>query len=124
MGEVTYETGKTIIKQGDPGDIFYVLVSGTCNVVIQNSSGDESVVAQLGPNDFFGERALLTSEPRAATIIAMTNVSLLEVCLSFLAYFFCLSHILCRLYLLSPSACRLVVADSKRCWDSSQPSSK
>jgi CRP-like cAMP-binding protein len=92
MSEVNYDTGKTIIKQGDPGDIFYVLVSGTCNVVIQNSSGEENVVAQLGPNDFFGERALLTSEPRAATIIAVTDVAVLEVCSLSPLLSLCLCH--------------------------------
>jgi cAMP-dependent protein kinase regulator len=79
MSEVQYETGNTIIKQGDPGETFYVIVSGTCSVTIEDASGEVKEVAKLGSHSFFGERALLTSEPRAATITALTDVSLLQV---------------------------------------------
>jgi cAMP-dependent protein kinase regulator len=80
MSEVQYQTGDMIIKQGDPGETFYVIVSGTCSVTIQDAaSGEVKEVAKLGSHSFFGERALLTSEPRAATITALSEVSLLQV---------------------------------------------
>lgn len=79
MSEVQYAAGDLIIKQGDPGETFYVIVNGNCSVTIEDSSGEVKEVAKLGADAFFGERALLTSEPRAATITALTDISLLQV---------------------------------------------
>jgi cAMP-dependent protein kinase regulator len=79
MSESYYRAGDDIIQQGEPGETFYVIVNGRCSVLIRTTSGEEKEVAILGSNDFFGERALLNSEPRAATVRALTDVEVLQV---------------------------------------------
>mmetsp|Transcript_18003 Transcript_18003/g.58771 ORF Transcript_18003/g.58771 Transcript_18003/m.58771 type:complete len:960 (-) Transcript_18003:2139-5018(-) len=66
-----YTDGEVIISQGDIGDMFYLLARGQVVVRKKDSSGAEKEVAKLGPGAYFGERALLNDEPRAATVIAL-----------------------------------------------------
>lgn len=57
-----------VIKQGDPGDNFYVIESGSFAVIIDGEERD-----RLGPGQTFGELALMYNCPRAATIKALTE---------------------------------------------------
>ena len=68
LTEVHFEAGDTIIQQGAPGDTFYVLVAGAAVCTIADGSGGEVEVMRLAPFDYFGERALLSGEPRAASV--------------------------------------------------------
>jgi MFS family permease len=63
--------GTTIVREGDEGDLFYVISSGTVQVV---QGGRD--VATLQPGDYFGEIALLRNLPRVATCRAITDVEL------------------------------------------------
>ena len=69
-----YEKGSTIIKQGDPGDSFYILRDGNVRVILEKSGAAFATVAELGPGEGFGEMALLTSLPRSATVVATAGV--------------------------------------------------
>jgi MFS family permease len=71
---VTAETGEAIIREGDRGDTFYVLVEGAAEV-----TRDGELVAERGPGDYFGEIALLRDVPRTATVTATTPVALLAL---------------------------------------------
>jgi CRP/FNR family cyclic AMP-dependent transcriptional regulator len=66
--------GREIIRQGDPGDEFYVVVHGTVGV-----ERDGAAVAQLDPGDYFGELALFDPAPRNATVKATADASLLRL---------------------------------------------
>jgi len=67
-----YEAGEPILKQGEPvteGSKFYLIRRGRVRIDRDAGFGSKTVAA-LGPQDFFGDRALVTSEPRNATVIA------------------------------------------------------
>nr|QHW16306.1 cAMP-dependent protein kinase regulatory subunit BCY1 [Aureobasidium melanogenum] len=63
--------GSTIIRQGDVGDHFYMLESGTAAVY---KSGTEEPLKSYNKGDYFGELALLDDKPRAASVVAETDV--------------------------------------------------
>lgn len=64
--------GCKLIKQGDPGDNFYVVEHGEFDIFVRKGE-QETKVATCGPGTSFGELALMYNSPRAATVIATTN---------------------------------------------------
>mmetsp|Transcript_25853 Transcript_25853/g.40183 ORF Transcript_25853/g.40183 Transcript_25853/m.40183 type:complete len:794 (-) Transcript_25853:80-2461(-) len=80
LATLNFNEGEKIINKGDVGEVFYVVKEGRVKVH-DIGFGDSQYVDQiLGPGDFFGERALLTGEPRAADITA--EVASVCLCLS------------------------------------------
>jgi predicted MFS family arabinose efflux permease len=65
------QAGDTIVLQGDPGDLFYVVVRGLVDVIASGRA-----VGTLRPGDFFGEIALLRDVERTASCVARTTVEL------------------------------------------------
>ena len=59
LQEEQYEFGDLIVRQGDPADAFYILVSGRARVVKSDQNGNEIALAALKPGDSFGEAALV-----------------------------------------------------------------
>lgn len=58
-----------VIRQGDPGELFYLIRSGKVDVVVEDAKGKRTV-AELAEGDYFGEAALIHDEPRNATILS------------------------------------------------------
>jgi CRP/FNR family cyclic AMP-dependent transcriptional regulator len=74
-----YHRHDVIVRQGEPGDFFYVIVSGSVKLLLTSSEGEVVVLTTLGPTDTFGELALLDGGPRSATAEALTDCDLLGV---------------------------------------------
>jgi putative ABC transport system ATP-binding protein len=75
MAKERYPAGKTVIQQGDVGDKFYIIRAGTADVLIEDG-GASRWVRTLHEGDYFGEAALITGNPRSATVTAKEDVVL------------------------------------------------
>ena len=64
--------GAVVCRKGETGDQMFFIVEGRVSVAIPNP-------VELGPGSFFGEMALISGEPRTATVSAATAVSLLSL---------------------------------------------
>jgi CRP-like cAMP-binding protein len=69
-----YNDGEYIIRQGDEGEVFYMIYKGTVICTRNEEDGHERELIRLGPGEFFGERALQKKEKRAANCIACGDV--------------------------------------------------
>ena len=68
--EHIYKQGDYVISQGEEGDIFYLIETGTAQATLNAPDGSEpKAVKDYTSGDYFGERALLLSERRAANIV-------------------------------------------------------
>lgn len=74
-----YAQGERIFEQGEPGDEFHILKSGRVRVSARNPQGEVFLSKELLPGNFFGEMALLTGEPRSATVEAIVDSELLTL---------------------------------------------
>jgi len=72
--EIDLHEGKEMTREGTPGREFFVLLDGTADV-----KKNRRRVNTLGPGDFFGEIALVSREPRTATVIATSPVRALVI---------------------------------------------
>lgn len=71
-----FEPGTVIMREGDPGDAAYMIVSGKCRAY-RNVDNQEETLAIMEPGEVFGEMALLLEEPRAASVVAVDRVVVL-----------------------------------------------
>ena len=74
LTRVELPSGTVVIREGEAGDRFYVIVAGQLEVDVR---GHE--VRRMGPRDGFGEIALLRDLPRTATVVAVEDVTLLAI---------------------------------------------
>jgi CRP-like cAMP-binding protein len=71
--------GALVIREGEPGNAFFFVASGQLSVFATDGLGRRTELAQLGENAVFGEMALLSAQPRSATVVCLSEVDLLEV---------------------------------------------
>jgi len=74
LESVTYNDSEVIIKQGDVGENFYLIESGEAAVLQEDDEGITREISTLHKGEYFGELALLTDKPRAATIRAKGRI--------------------------------------------------
>lgn len=67
--------GAAVVREGEPGDSFYILVEGQAKVVHANGR----VMNRLRPGDSFGEISLLDGGARTASVVGETPLTLLEL---------------------------------------------
>ncbi|CCO24475.1 Crp/Fnr family transcriptional regulator [Maridesulfovibrio hydrothermalis] len=72
----TFYKGDVIFREGDKGNVAYMIQSGTVNIV-KNIKGKQNVLATLGAGELFGEMAIITKSERVAGAEAASECSLL-----------------------------------------------
>jgi CRP-like cAMP-binding protein len=70
-------TDEVLFREGDPGDALYVIVEG--EVAVLSEGPPQVEMARLGPGAFMGEVALMTDQPRSATVTATEDAELLRI---------------------------------------------
>ena len=77
--EQYYLDGEVMARQGDPGDEMYIIVTG--EVLVTTDAGSRSGVqlAHRGPGEYVGEMALISQEPRMASLVAHGDVRVLHI---------------------------------------------
>ncbi|HLB62484.1 MAG TPA: cyclic nucleotide-binding domain-containing protein [Actinomycetota bacterium] len=73
--EAIYMEGHAVVREGQPGDSFFVLLAGQARVV--GKSG--RLIARLLPGDFFGEISLLDGGARIASVVSETPLTTLMI---------------------------------------------
>ena len=77
--EVTYLSGETIMREGDPGGELYLLLEGTVKAWKNHGTPRASCLNTISAISYFGEMAILDDNPRSATVIAEGNAHLLSL---------------------------------------------
>src|SRR5690349_8659867 len=75
LEERLIQPGEVVFRQGEPGDGLYLIRAGSAGVSLTDRAGSR-VVAVLEAPAYFGEMALLSDEPRSASIVAFTPLAL------------------------------------------------
>lgn len=75
----SFSAGDVIVKQGDPGDKFFVVEMGKCEARRARPGEAEVKVMDYKAGDYFGELALLRNEPRAASVLASSDCRVLSL---------------------------------------------
>ena len=71
----TFKKGDYIIKEGEMGDVFYILEEGSCEATKTLEPGKpDTVIKEYSVGDYFGERALIKGEPRFCNIEVVSDV--------------------------------------------------
>ena len=74
-----YRKNNLIIFEEDEGRTLYIIRSGRVKISRVNTSGEEVILAILGPSDFFGELSIIDAGPRSATVTSLEEVELLSL---------------------------------------------
>ncbi|MCB0200094.1 MAG: cyclic nucleotide-binding domain-containing protein [Anaerolineae bacterium] len=78
MHSQRFGPGQEIVREGEVGDLFYVVETGRVQVFL-GARGTERVLRQSGPGEYFGEIALLAAAPRTASVRALEETTLLAL---------------------------------------------
>lgn len=77
VNQVHFEQGDYVIRQGDVGDLFFIIVSGEVEVIREMPNGQQVQLAKLGKGEFFGESALISGRRRNASVRAASPLDLM-----------------------------------------------
>jgi CRP-like cAMP-binding protein len=73
------DAGSTVVRRGEAGTEAYFILDGWAVAGVEDKRGKVASLSSMGPGDFFGEIAALTSTPRTADVVAESALTLLQV---------------------------------------------
>jgi CRP/FNR family transcriptional regulator len=76
--EQWHPAGGIICRQGEEGNVMFVIVSGKVQIV-SGTDAKEQILAERGPGDFIGEMAIIDPAPRSAGMIAHSETRVLAI---------------------------------------------
>jgi len=80
LTEVSFKDGEYVVTQGETSSTFYIIADGKVRCTKSDKpGGPETELMELGKGQYFGERALLKNEPRAANVIAVGRLKCLYI---------------------------------------------
>ncbi len=71
--------GAVLMQQGEPGDSMYLVAVGRLRVAMTRDDGTQTIVAEVGRGEVVGELAVMTDEPRSATVTALRDSQVLRL---------------------------------------------
>jgi hypothetical protein len=75
--EQDYPKDAVVVKEGEPGDTMFLIVSGDVSVIRNFGTESETLITKITEDDYFGEMALFEDKPRSATVKTNTDAKLL-----------------------------------------------
>jgi CRP-like cAMP-binding protein len=73
------DAGDVVLRQGEPGNSIYLVAGGELRVFVQLEGGGRRELARVHENSLVGEMALVTSQPRAATVAVVREAAVIEL---------------------------------------------
>jgi serine/threonine-protein kinase len=70
----TFAAGELVLREGEPGEAAYMIVEGTCRA-FKTVEGREIELRLMGPGEVFGETAILSAQPRSASVQAIDELT-------------------------------------------------
>jgi len=77
--EMTFDDGATLARQGEPGDMLFIIVSGGIMVTTANEAGKQVELSRRQPGEYVGEMSIIGNELRMATLTAIGAVRTLSI---------------------------------------------
>ncbi len=68
-----FKKNEIIFHEGDPGNVLFIIISGSVKIALNDSDGKESILNILCENDYFGEMSLVDGVFRSATVSAIED---------------------------------------------------
>jgi serine/threonine-protein kinase len=78
FGTRSFPPGAAIVKEHESGDAAYLITRGHCEA-FKTEGGRKVPLRRMGPGELFGETAILTDQPRSATVVALDDVTVMTV---------------------------------------------
>jgi predicted acylesterase/phospholipase RssA/CRP-like cAMP-binding protein len=79
MEPIRVMAGSTVMRQGEAGDSLFVVAAGRLRALRHEANGENRAVGEIGRGETVGEMAVLTGEPRSATVVAVRDTDLLAL---------------------------------------------
>jgi len=79
MKKVVFNKGEVVFREGDMGTCFYQIEEGTAGVYVSYGNIDQRKLTEMKPGQFFGEMAVIEAWPRSTTIVAESDLHVIEI---------------------------------------------